>query len=399
MLLPTQFVDETDELLEALTAAHEEVAWLRTLADFSLECDLTVGLTVLTERIFASLRRIIDADALIWTGVDGEYSDVRLHDENNGEFKAAIIDELLAEIEKECSSRSIEIQNYRNSQRLGCDSPLAAYSWIRLSLHSGDNNFGTWYCLRLHNRADADAPTSPSGKPREFGTFESSIAQAAAKTVISHAVNLKLYQAKEQLMIGIVQSLAATLDARDSYTQGHSRRVAIISKQIYRRLGYSEKLCEQIYVTGLFHDIGKIGIPDRVLLKEARLTDEEFAEIQKHPVIGHQILRPISALAFTLEGVRHHHERWDGRGYPDRLAGEAIPLAGRVLAAADSFDAMTSTRPYRQAMPLEKAVGILKSGAGTQWDSRVIDAFLDELDNVLSLLKSASKPSAVPSSP
>ncbi|AOM84049.1 HD-GYP domain-containing protein [Salisediminibacterium beveridgei] len=184
----------------------------------------------------------------------------------------------------------------------------------------------------------------------------------------------------ERLLESFFTVFAATLDARDSYTAGHTSRVADYSTQIAIRAGLTGDHLDLLRKSALLHDIGKIGIPDAVLLKDGRLTDEEFATIKKHPVIGAMILEKVNLpehLVPLLDGVRHHHERFDGNGYPDGLSGSAIPEFGRIIAVADAFDAMTSNRPYRDAMPYAKARDILINGRGTQWDAAYVDQFLD----------------------
>nr|WP_300997557.1 HD domain-containing phosphohydrolase [Exiguobacterium sp.] len=183
----------------------------------------------------------------------------------------------------------------------------------------------------------------------------------------------------EQLLNSLFVLFAATLDARDSYTAGHSERVAAYSVELATALRLPSHQIELLRKSALLHDIGKIGVRDDVLLKEGRLTDEEFAQIQEHPTIGIHILNQITlpdSLQPILAGVRSHHERIDGRGYPDGLAGETIPLFGRIMAIADAYDAMTSDRPYRQGMPVEKALSILEGGRGTQWDAAFVDVFI-----------------------
>ncbi|WP_114164997.1 HD domain-containing phosphohydrolase [Exiguobacterium sp. TNDT2] len=183
----------------------------------------------------------------------------------------------------------------------------------------------------------------------------------------------------EQLLNSLFVLFAATLDARDSYTAGHSERVAAYSVELAQALQLPNEQIELLRKSALLHDIGKIGIRDDVLLKEGKLTDYEFAQIQEHPTIGIHILNQISlpeALQPILAGVRSHHERIDGHGYPDRLSGESIPLFGRIMAIADAYDAMTSDRPYRDGMPVEKALSILESGRGTQWDASFVDVFV-----------------------
>ncbi|ADH97767.1 HD-GYP domain-containing protein [Salisediminibacterium selenitireducens] len=184
----------------------------------------------------------------------------------------------------------------------------------------------------------------------------------------------------ERLLESFFSVFAATLDARDSYTAGHTTRVADYSTQIARRSGLSGDELDLLRKSALLHDIGKIGIPDSVLLKDGKLTDEEFDKIKEHPVIGGDILEKVNLpehLRPLLDGVRHHHERFDGKGYPDGLSGDRIPLYGRIIAVADAFDAMTSNRPYRKAMSYEQARNILQNGRGSQWDPAFIDHFMD----------------------
>jgi len=179
-------------------------------------------------------------------------------------------------------------------------------------------------------------------------------------------------------------TLAVALDARDAYTAGHSLRVAEYSELIGRLSRMTEEDINVIRQSALLHDIGKIGIRDTVLLKEGRLTEEEFDQIKAHPVLGETILKqiePKDALAPLLPGVRSHHERYDGKGYPDGLAGDDIPLLGRIIAVADAFDAMTSDRPYRKGMDVAKALSILEEGGGTQWDPEYARIFVDYMRN------------------
>jgi hypothetical protein len=187
-------------------------------------------------------------------------------------------------------------------------------------------------------------------------------------------------QRNNQLLQSYFMTLAAALDARDTYTAGHSTRVARFSVQIGRLDGWSDSQIDILHKTALLHDIGKIGVRDAVLLKEGRLTDEEFDQIKLHPVLGENILKqiePADAMADLLPGVRSHHERYDGKGYPDGLAGQSIPLFGRAIAIADAFDAMTSDRPYRKGMSAERALSILEEGKGTQWDPHLTQLFVD----------------------
>jgi len=176
--------------------------------------------------------------------------------------------------------------------------------------------------------------------------------------------------------LSAVTALVYALEAKDKYTSGHSERVAETSVAIARELGLPWDNVEKIRLAGLIHDIGKIGMRESILNKPAGLTEEEFQHVKYHPEIGERILNPIVDDDEILMMVRNHHERYDGTGYPDRLSGKQMPLGARILAVADSYDAMTSERPYRKAMSVETACAEIERGKGTQFDPRVADAFL-----------------------
>jgi putative nucleotidyltransferase with HDIG domain len=198
----------------------------------------------------------------------------------------------------------------------------------------------------------------------------------------NHMVDsIKERDEQKQLMFeSFLESLSAVIDARDPYTAGHSTRVAAYSLAIGKRYGLSRHDLSLLKKSAILHDIGKIGVPDGILLKDGKLTDEEFAEIKKHPEIGANIVRQVqgfSEMEMMSAGVLYHHERYDGFGYPEGLAGKAIPLFGRLIAVADAFDAMTSDRPYRNGMAFERAARIIEEGKGTQWDPEFATIFLE----------------------
>ncbi len=246
------------------------------------------------------------------------------------------------------------------------------------------------------NRIPPAVPSGPYAIPvllgeSDFGTSEAGLMNVAANTLSAHCHTVEQMRQKEQLLIGIVRSLISTLDARDPYTCGHSDRVAIIARCIGERLQLGQKPCDQLYLSGLLHDLGKIGVPDEVLHKPGKLTEEEFAIIRKHPRIGYEILKHLPQLQHVLPGVLHHHEAVNGSGYPDGLCGNAIPLFARILAIADAYDAMTSARPYRAGMEIKKALGILADGAGTQWDEEIVRVFLSAHEEISVVLREASQ--------
>jgi putative nucleotidyltransferase with HDIG domain len=192
------------------------------------------------------------------------------------------------------------------------------------------------------------------------------------------------YQSEKQraeelnrVLMDSVGVLGNAIEARDAYTRGHTERVTRLALAIAMRLGWSDERLEQCRMGGLLHDVGKIGVPDAILQKPGRLTNEEYDIMKRHPRIGAQILAPITTLSFVVPYVLCHHERWDGKGYPDGLQGHAIPLEGRVLAIADAFDAMTSDRAYRKGMDRETAVAEVLKCSGSQFDPELVELFYD----------------------
>ena len=190
----------------------------------------------------------------------------------------------------------------------------------------------------------------------------------------------KKTQENESLSLHVVQTLAEAIDAKDNYTSGHSGRVAMYSREIARRAGYSEKSQNEIYMMGLLHDVGKIGVPDVVINKPGRLTDDEFEKIKNHPVMGARILKAIREMPKLVTGARWHHERFDGGGYPDGLKGLDIPEEARIIAVADAYDAMTSNRSYRRGMAQSKVREQIENGKGSQFDPRFADIMISMID-------------------
>ncbi|WP_022776061.1 HD-GYP domain-containing protein [Butyrivibrio sp. AE2015] len=181
----------------------------------------------------------------------------------------------------------------------------------------------------------------------------------------------------EGLSLHVVHTLADAIDAKDAYTKGHSGRVAEYAREIAKRAGYSFDRQEEIYMMGLLHDVGKIGVPDAVINKPGKLTDEEFEIIKTHPGRGARILQNIEEMPKLAIGARWHHERYDGKGYPDGLSGEEIPEEARIIAVADAYDAMTSNRSYRGIIPQDVVKGEFEKGLGTQFDPRFAAIMLE----------------------
>lgn len=240
------------------------------------------------------------------------------------------------------------------------------------------------------------------GKQTENGEIASPEMQfldAVAEFIGTFHENAARFFEQRAMSIGTIEALTAAIDAKDPYTRGHSERVAALAKQIALAYGIDEAEAERIRTAGIVHDVGKIGVPERVLCKPGKLDDEEFALIKMHPEIGHRILKGVLLLEHTLPGVLHHHERFDGRGYPHKLAGENIPLQARILGIADTFDAMSSSRSYRPAMPREKVLAEIARCAGTQFDPSVVEAFqridLSEYDRLMTRQAASAETSQV----
>jgi putative nucleotidyltransferase with HDIG domain len=183
-------------------------------------------------------------------------------------------------------------------------------------------------------------------------------------------------QANRELFIGSLRAFVAAVDAKDPYTRGHSERVASYSRTIGRYLQLPEEVQHKIWIGALLHDVGKIGVEDRILRKEGVLLPEEYEQMKLHTVMGADIMSPIEQLREMIPAIRSHHEAWNGRGYPDGLKGEQIPLFARIVGVADTFDAITTNRPYQQAYSLQFAVETITRLTGSRFDAKIVTAFL-----------------------
>ncbi len=213
-------------------------------------------------------------------------------------------------------------------------------------------------------------------KNGDYTPLDLEILKALSNQIAVAIENARLYQELKETFFNIVFALADAIEKRDPYTGGHTKRVMEYSLAIGEEMGLDKETLTTLKLSAILHDIGKIGIKDSILLKPGRLSDEEFATIKKHPLFGEEILKHLKQMKDVLPGVKYHHERFDGRGYPYGLKGNDIPLIARIIAVADSFDAMVTDRPYRKGLPVEVALKELEKNKGTQFDPEAVDAFL-----------------------
>ncbi|HBF35323.1 TPA: hypothetical protein DDW35_12250 [Candidatus Sumerlaeota bacterium] len=255
----------------------------------------------------------------------------------------------------------------------GNDRTYVSNSWLSVPLFLGGELFGV---LNLTDKLDKT----------DFTEEDEYLALTLAEKAGIKIENNVLYEGIYSNLLDTLKALVSTIEAKDSYTRSHSQRVTEIALAIARHIGCSAEDCESITFAGSLHDIGKIGIQDSILQKNGRLDQAEYEIIKKHPVIGETIIEPLGLIEAERDIIRHHHERYDGKGYPDHLAGEEISLLARIVSIADSFDAMTSTRSYRKAQSEEYVIGELRNNAGTQFDPNLVDALIELLNKkVISL--------------
>jgi hypothetical protein len=256
-----------------------------------------------------------------------------------------------------------------NAEERHADWPFPGIHELVICPIGSNGHHSGWMAAFNHRQRDA------FGSAAEFGSAEVDVLCSVSAILGIHGGNTELYRQQNELLSGIVRALTSAIDAKDPYTRGHSDRVARVAVRLAQELGCAPDVIETIYLSGLLHDVGKIGIDDNVLRKPGRLTKAEFEHIKTHARIGHNILADLKQLDQVRPVVLHHHESWDGTGYPDGLKSESIPWLARIVAVADAFDAMGSDRPYRRGMAAEELNEVIRAGAGRQWDPRVVEAF------------------------
>jgi putative nucleotidyltransferase with HDIG domain len=400
--------EELDSYAEQISRDFEEVAYLQGMAQYLGLCDISRSLDDVARTVLPPLRELLLAESLVFISA--------VHDPRHPTSGAAQLGQVLVSV----GPRSLDddacrrlVDRFRGAageqpvvmNRRAVETDLSGFPGLECFLltPAAKDDWCAGWLLAL-NRAQKPATTdSPQGYPswglsfREYGTVEAGLMGVAAVILATHGRNVEVFQERKTLLIEIVRALINAVDAKDTYTCGHSDRVALIATRLAEELGLDAESREQLYVAGLLHDIGKIGVPDEVLQKPGKLAEHEFAQIKQHPEHGCSILQNLDHFSYVVPTVRHHHERYDGNGYPQGLAEQEIPLAARIVAVADAYDAMSSDRPYRRAMPAERVERIMKEGAGSQWDGEIVEALLRILPDVRAIYEDPqSRSPAVP---
>ncbi len=369
----------------------EEILLLHDLAERLELSDASSALTEMAQIVFPTLRQSIRAESVVLLPMQrssrGVFEDVTTGRQAIGE---SICWELIDQFGEE--SRQKPVVRNRLTQSSEACSDARVRDFVLVPIARDDHQAGWLLAFnRIHLEFTGGEQSRPSLSKFEFGTGEAGLLSAVAAMFATQSRNIELFCEKESLLSNAVRAWVSVIDARDAYTCGHSERVALFGKRLAEEIGLTEDECERLYLTGLLHDVGKIGVADSTLRKTTQLNDNEFNDIKRHPDVGWAILHDLHQLDYVLPGVVHHHERIDGKGYPDGLIGEDIPLAGRILAVADAYDAMTSDRPYRKGMPQEKAIKILNEGAGTQWDPKLVETFLRIMPDISMIRETYSR--------
>ena len=383
--------EQATSFMRQVTADFEELTWLRSLATYIELCEVHNSIADVAAATLPSLCELIAAEVVallpIANAATAE-SGAAVYSVGDSVIPWAAYRDILTRYGQAAASGPV-VRNLGFGEGIG-ENGNDIRNLILTRVGRAEHQFG-W--LVAINKQPADERGMVSGafhdaqgySESEFGTFEAGMVAAAAVLLGSHARNVAMFQEQKELFRGMVKALINSVDAKDPYTCGHSDRVAQMARRLGQQLQHTEEECEQLYMTGLLHDVGKIGVPDDVLLKPGRLNDEETALIKKHPEIGCSIVVHLPQLSYAVPGILHHHESFTGGGYPHQLVGEQIPQCARLLAVVDAYDAMTSSRHYRAGMPTERAEQILRDGAGKQWDPVMVDTFFQALPAMRSI--------------
>ena len=398
-----QQIEQYEELTESynvqMSDDFEELMFLRNLTEHLELTKVTKDLVHIAKTMLPLLRRSIKSESVAMVVANPRQGDESAAANVGGVpvwIGPQVTDEqtcrALVDRYREDTSYQIVVRNRFDECAEGQEFP-GVREFILVPIARGNHLMGWLLALnRVHRHGWDDILDRRGQQTFEFGTGEATLLDSAASMLAVQGRNMELFREKETLLTTVVRTLVSAIEAKDPYTCGHSERVALYADRLAWEMGCNDEYCEKLYLTGLLHDVGKIGISDATLHKPGKLTDEEYDEIKQHPDLGWAILHDLDQLRYVFPGVIHHHERIDGRGYPDGLTGDDIPMDGRILAVADAYDAMTSDRPYRKGIPQEKATAILHDGAGTQWDAQIVKTFLEIMPDIVKLRLGYQRP-------
>ncbi|HUY36531.1 MAG TPA: HD domain-containing phosphohydrolase [Pirellulales bacterium] len=371
-----QFEDEVEKLSVHLASTFEEISLLYRLTQ---NLKLSSNDVELGQRALEWLSEVVPAEGLALQfiandGADQQVSNSRpqpvLLTHGDCHIDNAQFTRLVEQLGLDALNRPVVVNRPAGNDDVW--TAAGVNELVIVPVAEGERLFG-WLAAFNHNQG------------LEFGSAEASLISSVGTMLGIHSGNIDLYQQQAELLTGVVRAMTSAIDAKDPYTRGHSDRVARVSVRLAKELGCDAETLKTLYFSGLLHDIGKIGVNDEVLRKPGKLSEAEFEHIKTHVEIGYRILVDLHKMAHFLPVVLHHHEAWDGSGYPHGLAGENIPYLARIVAVADSYDAMASDRPYRPGMDDAKLDAIIRSGAGKQWDERVVEAFFRARDDIRAL--------------
>ena len=373
-----------ESFVDQVTQDFEELSWLRNANEYLDLCDARNSLSSIASAFLPGLAQVIRAQAILYVPADASMTahlvgmdpaQIILTGPNDADLSVCL--QFINDSIGSLNGGPIVLNTH------SFQSNLPGYDGIRngilVPISKGTKTYG--WLLAINKTSQQASRGNLRGGVKQpsasFGTIEASLMVAASNIMSTQARNLDFFESQELLLTGVVRAIINAIDAKDKYTCGHSDRVATYAKRIAKRMELSDDECERVFMAGVLHDVGKIGVPDAILGKPGKLTDFEYEIVKQHPRIGYEILEHLNQLSYVLPGVLHHHEAYNGSGYPAGLAGEDIPLHGRILAVADAYDAMTSNRPYRSGMPHEKAESILRAEAGKTWDTKIVEIFLE----------------------
>jgi len=357
--------DELGNLSANLATTYEELSLLYRISGFTRVTQRPENFLARTCRELLDVSNVSAVAAMIDTRAYAEEDITVIAGEIGTEketLRRILADFVAPKLAKD--GRAVLANDFAADNSVGCgpDGGGTITNLIAVPLVAEDKVIGMLAGL---NKTDAD-----------FDSIDEKLFNSIANQAAVFLSNNRLYAELQDLLMGVLYALTESIDAKDPYTHGHSQRVALVSKRLAEECGFDEAKVQRIYLSGLLHDIGKIGVPEAVLVKKGRLTEEEFEKVKRHPSTGAKILGGIRHLEDVIDGMLAHHERPDGGGYPFGLRGDEIPVEGLIVGLADAFDAMTSHRTYRRALPLEVAVAEIKRHAGAQFDQSLVEKFL-----------------------